>query len=264
MTSDELALLIHRLRTAGKSEGRIALVGTATCAQAADALEATLPQEREGRCVCGYCEHSGAEWRIGGVPKMGDTFCPRCGAELGPDGIARRNADTDRAALDRVRELVAEGLTAYPETLWPQPEAEEPASEAERRGECWAATGARLAYRNMQAALDGLAPLQAAAGQDGEQQGIVAIIGKWPGDETDKEIKEALEAMRPPHPDTERLDALERMVSESAARGEAVELDGRGDRTRVERWGAGHVFEVSAEGGDLRAAIDAAMEAGHE
>lgn len=66
--------------------------------------------------------------------------------------------------------------------------------------------------------------------------------------------------------DAERLDALERMVQESAGRGEAVELDGRGGCFRVERWGAGHVFEVSADGPTLRSAIDASIgqEAGND
>jgi hypothetical protein len=166
MTSDELRSLIAGLRSDAETKRLFLGVDTADrIEQAADALEATLPEERDGRC---WCTEGPFEWRSdlqdgawrsqrSGLWPYGPDgqYCPHCGAHLGADGIARRNADTDRAALDRVRELVAEGLAAYPETLWPQPEPETPGSEAEKRAECWAATGARLAYQNMRAALDG-------------------------------------------------------------------------------------------------------------
>jgi len=81
--------------------------------EVADALEAGLPEERDGRCPCGYCEYVETVWcepRFTGpreddwqpypVPKHWRK-CPRCGAELGADGVARRNASAAR--VERVR-----------------------------------------------------------------------------------------------------------------------------------------------------------------
>jgi len=48
--------------------------------------------------------------------------------------------------------------------------------------------------------------------EGGKAQGLAAIVGKWPGDETDEEIEEGLAALRPPHPLSEQLDNLERLV----------------------------------------------------
>lgn len=68
-------------------------------AQAADALEATLPEEREGRCWCGSCRRTAGYWRIDvvdGGTEISDEYCQHCGAHLCADGIARRNADSAR------------------------------------------------------------------------------------------------------------------------------------------------------------------------
>lgn len=64
--------------------------------------------------------------------------------------------------------------------------------------------------------------------------------------------------------DSKRLDALERMVKESAEHGEAVELDGRGSSGEIYLYRFGTVSLAYSDllrstGADLRAAIDAAM-----
>lgn len=165
MTGDELRNLVASMRRfletawVGLHQENMA---REQMARAADALAETLPEERDGRCLCGHCEHVSGRWCEfsptwpDGEPEAGPvrwSHCPDCGAHLGADGIARRNADAAR--VERVRDLIADGCAAYPETIWPQPTPEEPGSEAERRAECWVATGARLAYQNMRAAIDG-------------------------------------------------------------------------------------------------------------
>ena len=61
-----------------------------------------------------------------------------------------------------------------------------------------------------------------------------------------------------------RLSALKRAVAESAARGECVELDGRGSATRIEHWGPAAVLEQAADGQTLADALDALADAQEE
>ncbi len=99
MANDERLALIADLRQMARCLGDH-LVWPTLAESAADALEATLPEEREGRCPCGYCEYVETVWcepRFTGpreddwqpypVPKHWRK-CPRCGAELGADGVA--------------------------------------------------------------------------------------------------------------------------------------------------------------------------------
>jgi hypothetical protein len=62
--------------------------------------------------------------------------------------------------------------------------------------------------------------------------------------------------------DTARLNALARMVAESADRGEAVELDGRGTGgVSLQRWcPLLAVSVIASSGATLRDAIDATMD----
>ena len=81
---------------------------------AEEIIQDMLSDEREGRCFCDVCVVYGGMW-------VGDTggrytrpFCFGCGAALGADGIARRNADTARvervrAALDAIEPLTIDG-----------------------------------------------------------------------------------------------------------------------------------------------------------
>lgn len=66
------------------------------------ALDAMLPEEREGACWCGWCFYRDRAdnkrgWWCGDTGTAPcESYCPRCGAELCADGIARRHADTAR------------------------------------------------------------------------------------------------------------------------------------------------------------------------
>jgi len=76
---------------------------------AEEIIQDMLSDEREGRCFCDVCVVYGGMW-------VGDTgnrytrpFCFGCGAALGADGIARRNADAARIdALERMVQESAE------------------------------------------------------------------------------------------------------------------------------------------------------------
>jgi hypothetical protein len=140
VTSDELEVLIYRLRTAGESEGCMALIGMATCTQAADALEAGRPSETAGRCSCGICEYlignddgvaedqgerdlregerrdwtcDETYWPVCKVGWADMRRCPGCGDRLRSDGVSERNADAGR--VERMRAELAR-LDAKTET----------------------------------------------------------------------------------------------------------------------------------------------------
>lgn len=159
MTSDEVRYLAQYFRAAAEDGGE---VGPEKLLRAADALEATLPEEREGRCWCsdGWGCTYGHEWAdeyAGIVLDEAECHCRYCGAHLGPDGIARRNPDA--ALVERVRDLVAEGEAAYPLDIWPEPEQVAPDSDLAKHGERCAAAMARRVYGRIKEALDEPSPV---------------------------------------------------------------------------------------------------------
>lgn len=115
LSADERRALVIELRMDAED---IAESGNRDAAEridlAADALEKTLPEEREGQCWCGRCKHEAGVWVEivcpdeccgAGVWRYDGSYCPRCGAELGAGGVARRNADAAR--VERVREALS-------------------------------------------------------------------------------------------------------------------------------------------------------------
>ena len=154
------------------------------------ALEAMLPEEREGACSCGWCFYRDRAdnkrgWYCGDTGTAPcENYCPRCGAELCADGIARRHPDAGR--VERVREALDAARGA--------------------RGSEDYRDGITTTVLNIRAALDG--PQGGGKAINADRGGLAAIVGQWPGDETDEEIAEALADLRPEHPDTRRA-ALE-------------------------------------------------------
>lgn len=292
MTSDETRMLVAWLRVQLKQfaadldwspSDTVAQEYREHLAQAAAELEATLPEEKVGRCWCEpgdrvtsprnyqvavpemtYDEALG--WRPRGVDgRWYWTYCEHCGAELCSDGIARRNADAGRVA--RVRDLVADGEAAYPLTIWPEPTQVDPGSDLAKHGERCAAAMARRVYARIRSALDGPAPTNqiadAAAAQDAWRAKQPGYRDDQPGvpEPTPEQVGSAL---RVGAKDTARLDVLSDLVRQSSERGECVVIDGRGSRTTVEWWPETASDEapmnMTCGGTDLREALDRAKD----